>query len=594
MDLIERSPNGTLDPLAACKLLWSGALTFNNEHVVWDGRTHRILAPTINDDVISFYAVSHEDVAAVVPDLLRLLRTLEMDDALRVPPQAIADAICNALFTPHLTGATLFLLQADTHPLIVEAASSTTLRMRYDQKLSRGIPNLQKLLARLACHLRLFAEDQRPFAIEFVQNDGRGLSAIQDFTGCVPGGVMHLDERVEALNPREVMALHNQADPSIGHITNTATTTHDQGPSVADATNHKASQCSEAALLRTACMLESGLYTTQTLLDSTRSRMQALEDELKRTEQAQPPAKPYMAPSSASFGLPGSAHATRSLAIRSALYIGIGIVILLMGRMCLLRNQDLSRWLMVHVNKAFEIASDFAGLIFGQFSQVGTHNAVGLPPDSLAGAIRIVGFALMGLGILFPVRKIISRNHRLKRELTYSKSHQNLLSELAEKQRISAQATYARDLDTWATHIKALEEDIDYTNRAVNKLEGTRTTLKTTLRSHYSSSPIPQSMQTLVGACTLADYLDSGKGASLDGDNGAVAQFKSDLATARIDLDPNKATALQPTLRATSRTTKNLLQSIEGKSTEEQRYAIINEYCDKVLFAMECTHGATQ
>lgn len=585
MDLIERSISGTLDPLAACKLLWSGAITFKKEQVTWDGHAHCISTPTINDDVIAFYAVSHEDVAAVVPDLLRMLETLEKDVELRVPPQAIADAVSNSLLWPNLTGATLFLLQSGTHPLIVETTNPTTLRIRYDQKLARGIPNLQNLLVRLACHLRLFAKDQRPFAIDFVPNDRRGPSVIQDFKGCVPDGAMHLDEHVKALDPRVVLSLHQQTESSMGSANNTAIAALDQESSTEDVANHADSPRPEAEQLKAACMLESGIYTIHALLNSTQSRVLHLENDLKRTEQTQPRAEPYMAPSSASFGLPSSAHAARSLAIRSALYIGIGIVILLLGRMCVLKNQELSCWLMGYVNKAFEIAGDFTGLILGQFNQVGTHSTFGFPPDSLAGVIRIVGFALMGLGILFPVRKILTRNRKLKRELSYSKSHESLLADLAQKQRISAQAAYAHDLDTWATHLKALEEDIDYAKRAVNKLEDTSTTLKTALCNCYSPSPIPQNMQNLASVCTLADYLDSEKSATLDGESGVIARFEDDLAAARIGLDPNEATDLQPTLRATSRTTRNLLQGIETASTEEKRYAIVDEYCDKIVSA---------
>lgn len=581
MGLIERTINGTLDPLAACKLLWSGAITFKEEQVIWDGHAHHISTPTINDDVISFYAVSHEDVAAVAPDLLRLLETLERDVELRVPPQAISDAVSSSLLWPNVTGATLFLLQSGMHPLIVEAADSTTLRMRYDQKLARGIPNLQGLLIRLACHLRLFADDQRPFSIDFVLNDGRGNSAIQDFSGCIPGGTMHLDERVESLDPREVMKSHNQSESDVEHAINAASEL-DQESSGAEFANHTSSPHPNAAYLKAACLLESGIYTTQALLDSTRRRMQDLEDDLKRTEQAQPSAKPYMAPSSASFGLPSSAHAVRSLAIRSALYIGMGIAILLLGRMCILKNQELSSWLIGYVNKAFEIASDFTGLIFGQFDRVGTHDGFGFPPDSLAGAMRIVGFVLMGLGILFPVRKILSHNRQLKQKFSYSKSHESLLADLAQKQRVSAQATYAHDLDTWASHLKTLEENIDYANRAINKLEDTRDTLKTDRISCYSSSPLPQNLQNLAGVCTLIDYLDSGKCVTLEGESGAMAQFKTDLASARVDLDPNKATTLQPTLRTMSKTTKNLLQSIEAAATEEKRCAIVDEYCDNL------------
>ncbi|MEE1160359.1 MAG: hypothetical protein UHS51_13160, partial [Atopobiaceae bacterium] len=76
MDLIARGPNGRLDSMAACKLLWSGAVSFEEENVVWDGQAHRLTEPTIHDDVISLYQLSHQDVESVLPDMLSLLATL--------------------------------------------------------------------------------------------------------------------------------------------------------------------------------------------------------------------------------------------------------------------------------------------------------------------------------------------------------------------------------------------------------------------------------------------------------------------------------------------------------------------------------------
>ena len=188
MDLIERSANGRLDSLAACKLLWSGALCVERDNTVGDAGIHSLPSPTIDDGVISLYGLSHEDVEASLADFRSLLEVLDGDEELRVAEERIHEAVRPALLAGGLTGASLFLLQGGSHPLIVEAKGPNALRVRLDERLERGIPDLQGLMCRMLCHLRLWDGNEEAFDVEFAKGVSNGSrNALLDFRGQVAG-----------------------------------------------------------------------------------------------------------------------------------------------------------------------------------------------------------------------------------------------------------------------------------------------------------------------------------------------------------------------------------------------------------------------
>ena len=581
MDLIEKNVNGTLDALAACKLLWAGALSFNCDDAKPDDHATTVFTPAINDGVLSLYSISHEEVAAIVPDLLQLLSSLEADEELRVEPTLLAPAVLEALSMSRLTGATLFLLQSGAHPLIVESAGRDCVRVRYDKKLARGIPRLQHLLCRMVCHLRSYNGEQGPLTILFAAGDNRGNSVvIKDFEGCVNGATELLEQRVQIADCTKVNRFYlrpfapNTAGNNTSPIDMSSPLNNEDVAQEADL---------DAAIVRTASTLESSAYTMRALADATDRRIKDLEATLERVEQAQPNAKAYKSSTSMPKDLPTNATASRSLVLRSLLYIAIGITLLALGSKCITQNVDVSAWIMRLVDGAFERAHDFIGLVFGQFGQVGTRVTLGFPADSLAGPVRVAGYVLMAAGILFPVRKILKHNRRLKRELALHKSHVDYMSTLVAKKHMNDEIAYAQSLETWSAKLKSLETSIDYAKRSYSKIDQTSDKLTDTLATYYASTRLlPKSAQNLPATCTLFDYINTGRCSRLDGPNGALAKYKEDLLTARIDVDPSQATTLQPTLRTAARTCASILQSVEAQFSEKERYHLIVEHCDKV------------
>ena len=590
MDLLQKNVKGTLDAMAACKLLWAGALVFNRDDAEQESGSTTALTPTINDGVISLYSVSHEEVEAVVPDLLRLLSALEADDELHVDPAMVSPAVLEAFPTGQLTGATLFLLQSGDHPLIVEPAKKDCVRVRYDNKLARGIPHLQDLLCRMICHLRYYNGERGPCTVLFAANDNRGNPCgIADFEGCVRGAVELLDQSVEVDNCLEVEAfyVHSPAPDKA----NNATTTSRESTPLGNATSAP-KQSPDIDLLRIANTLETNAYILHALADQTNRRIAEYEETLERVDQAQPSAKTYKTSTSMPKDLLTNARASQSLALRSAVYIGIGVALLALGSACVKQNEDVSAWIVRMVDGAFVRAYDFIGLVLGQFGQVGTHVALGLPADSLAGLIRIAGYVLMAVGIIFPVRKILKHNRRLKRELALHKSHVDYMSALVAKKHMNDEIAYAQDLETWSAKLQSLETSISFAKRSRSKLEHASTKTADALARHYASTRrLPKSVQNLPAASTLFDYINTGRCSQLEGPNGALEQYRDDLRAARIDMDPSQATTLQPTLRTAVRSCDSLLRELEAQPSEEKRCLLVAEQCDKVITTLAIARG---
>lgn len=560
MDLTARGPNGRLDSMAACMLLWSGSVRFEQAHVAWDGTRHSFQSPTIADDVISLYGMAREEVTAVLPDLLDLLDALECDEQLRVSAEAVADAVREVLPEGDLSGATLFLLQSGGHPLVVESKDQLTVRVRYDDRLVRGIPHLQRLLCRMLAQLRVFRGSGGPFTVLFVKNDARRTCGIRDFEGDVHDADAQLDARVEV----------------------------SELP-VPDTTG-AAARSPELDFLRIVGSLEGSVYTTDALRGATTERIRELEEEYAKLENAKP--DPGVAhdkgPRPASLGLPTGGKAARSLALRSALYLIVGIVLMLLGRLCIVDGQAVSLRLMGVANGAMDTAMGFAHIVLGQAGvavDAGTTavpTLFGLSADALVGPLRVVGFVLVTLGIVFPVRKIVRHKRRLDHELAHTQSHLSFIEALTEKRRLANEMTYAQTLDKWALNLKHTLEDTEQEKASLAQLDATREELSRALEGCYAGSTlVPQGMRNLVAVCTLADYLDTGRASELEGADGAIAQYQSDLAALRIDLAPEQATALQPTLRTTVRSTAALLRRMETAAAEEQRQQIVREHCQK-------------
>lgn len=557
MDLTERAPNGRLDPFAACMLLWSGALSFDADGVVWDGQDH-VGTPLIHDDVISLYGISHGEVVAVLPDLNALLEGLARDEQMRVDPEHVAGAVADVVPGGHVSGATLFLLQQDKHPLVVELADKTTVRVRYDEALARGVPNLQELLCRLACHLRAFRGDFGSFAVEFVPIDhARIPSAIGRFDGCVEGGTTRLGPSVAiegAEKFREFQRAANLVDAS------------------------------EATRLRTAAQLEASLYATRALADATRARIEALEQKHTRLEESKPDAHVMSRTSARSTprGMFGEAKAMRSMAIRTVVYLAIGGGLMWAGRMCLTQGDQVAAYVLRAWNQALATATDLIELATGQAGLVGSVEAPTALVEPVVEALKVVGYVLMTLGIVFPVWRIIRHKRRLDRHLAQTQSHRAFLSALTEKRQLHMEAAYAQDLDAWAQSLKHNEEETLAARDSLDMLEETEKRVRSSLDECYAALPdIPAHLRNLSAVCTLADYVDAGKAPSIGGDDGAVALYANDLQMSRVSASPEQAMDVQPSLHAAFRSTNALVRLVRQQRDEDTRRKLIREHCDK-------------
>ena len=545
MDLVARGAGGTLDSMVACKLLWSGALSFGPHEVTWDGERNRIVAPTINEDVISLYSLTREEIVAVTTDLLRLLDVLEEDEDLRVFDEHVTDDVREMLPCGHLTGGTLFLLQQGTHPLIIEPAGTNTVRVRHNEALANGIPDLRRVICRLVCHLRFSCGHEGPVSVVFVDD--------------APHPHEHTVRMENTLEVKPLYDLARAAEEAKSGI-----------------------EGERRRLLRVAGSLESSIYVTQALREATNEQLQYLEERREQVEQAQPDTKLHKS-SALPTATTGTAKASRSLVLRSILYLGIGVGLLLLGRKLVLDGAEVAAWINSCLYEVVAIASDYLSLTVGITIQADASNMLGIPSDTIVSVLRIVGFGLVALGIVYPVRKILRRNRKLKRDIAYAQSHLSFISQLSEKQRLAAEAALAQDLDTWSKKLVSINDGIEIAHTCARRLHKTEDEAAMALACCYSNIDfLPQNMRALVPVCTITDYLDTGRCASLVGEDGAIEQYRRDLAAAIIDLDPNQATDLQPTLRTTARATSTALRRFETASSHERRLSVVDDHCNTV------------
>ena len=528
MDLIARGPNGRLDSMAACKLLWSGAVSFEEENVVWDGQAHRLTEPTIHDDVISLYQLSHQDVESVLPDMLSLLATLERDKTLSAATSNASDDVRQIIATGHITGITLFLLQADNHPLIVELADKDTFQVRYDLRLCSLIPDLQELLCRMLCHLRAFRGDRKPFTVLFTKNGPqRRPRSVSSGADSPHAPIKPLDARVEVkleelldVEPYHTVPTHTvsdtASDATIGLVEDhTVSGTHPQPED-----------------LQAISVLEASIYTTHALADATSSRIKDFEKTRAQVDAMKPDSKAAKRRASRSLSaLSSDAKAVRSLAIRSALYLCVGIALMWLGRTLVVEGDEVLRLATSAWNDAVGRATDLVSLTLGQTQSVGRRDPMELPVEAGSNVLRIIGLLVMGLGIVFPITRILRCKRRIDRERAFIQSHMGFIAELSHKQQLSAEMAYSQELGAWASGVSHISHEIELAQSSLALLK------KTNKRTREA------------------------------------------LAACR-DLLGSKAPASQPVSLSTKRSTVALVQSINAEYSEKERHERIVAYCN--------------
>lgn len=564
MDLVGRGPNGRLDTMAACMLLWSGAVSFSVSDISWDGTSHSVREPTIRDDVVGMYRLRHDDVAASVPEMLAIMQALDADERLRVDSSRLAESVRCALPEGDLTGMGLFLLQGGTHPLVVEMTDDKTIRIRYDERLARGIPDLQQLLCGFALRLRALRGDTGDFTLLLSQRDAtHTVAEIPDFEGCVDGASTQIDSRVTV-----------KGEPVA------------EGPESLDADTGKGNN-PQSSYLRQICRLEASAYTIRRLLVSTNRRVRELEEACAKAEQSMPDPNDdqYAAKKPTARGLPSSSKAARSLAIRSVIYIAFGVFLFLVGSQLALGSDKLLPQVMKPVEEAIAMAVDMLGLSSEEVPQIDASDAtsmLGVPQESITNACRIVGLLLMSFAILIPVLRILGHKRRLDRELARTHSQRALLTALVEKQNNHIYVSYNMALEAWARDLEDMTREGNRAQETRRMLEDAQSSVLGALDAIYEGGPVPTSLRDLGAVCTMADFLDTGQCEEIAGEDGAAARFESEQARGKVSADPQKASPTQPTLRATVRAAEELVQSIDAEPSEKRRQTRISEYCEGV------------
>lgn len=575
MNLVAKCRTGQLDPMSACMLLWSGAVSFPDEALRWDGDSFHIGEPAIHDDVISLYAVPHNAVQEVLPELVALLEELERDSELRVPRDLVAESVREMLAAGQLTGASLFTLQAGTHSLVIEPIDATTVQVRYAEVLARGIPHLQDLLCRMICHLRASREDVGGFAIRFVRSNAAAHQSAGEPQACVEGGVRLLDESVEV------------SEALLEEVRESSAAAQLQSLDVTDDNDQDA----ELKFLRLMAVLESNAYATTTLRTDMAQHLETLRQGKAELEESKPSTSdPQFRKAKTPAGLTTSARAARSLAIRSAIYLAIGIAIMYLGSRCVLDNERLAVRLIHAADDSMGILMDAVNLALGNANLMGTHNALQLPTDGVANFLQVFGLIVMTIGIILPVRKILRHRRRLSRELRYTRTQTDYMNALIEKQRFDTEAAYTLALEAWTTGLEKVSAAIETASRSCHTLAESEAQLRECIDSCYQREDVPVELADLAAVCTMVDYISAGKAAGIEGEQGAARLYQQDLRNSRVGTEPKQATKDQPTLREAQHSADLLVRRTFAAPTEEERAKIIAEHCHHVSTLIARAH----
>ena len=584
MDLLARSPSGRLDPLAACRLLWSGMVGVADGDVEWNGETHRVRSLAVDSSVASLYALAPADVEAVVPDIVWVLDALAADEALRVEQGLLAGAVRDALACGQLTGASLFLLQAGPHPLIVERGSHADFQVRYDERLARGVPDLQGLLCRMLAHLHAMRGGSAPFAAAFVANPASVPShGIAAFEGTVEGARPHLQARVEV---EELPACLPDTLALAGGHGFAETSAPADGDAPAAGGGPADVDADDLRFLRATSLLERHAYATEALARATRERVTELGQLRAEVEKARPDPddERHKDPPASKSHLLGGERAARKLVVRSAVYVALGIVTFVLGSR-LVANEELAGQIVAQSEGAMRTALDGLGIFTGQFAQVGGSAARGLPMELVEQALRVIGVTLMGLAILVPVRRIIRLRRRLDREVAYTRSHVDFLTALSDKRRYLMEASYSEALDAWATGLKEVMGDAELAEASLSALKETAGLLEGALGDCYAQGLVPESLREVAAVCTMRDYLEAGRAGRIAGELGAAALWRQELSHSQVSAAPERATEAQPTLRALARRTGALVADVSSGDAQRRRERV-EEHCHKAQAAV--------
>ncbi len=182
--------NGRLDAMAAAWLLDEDHVFFLDDEITWDGHNHGFTGAQVNAGNMDEVPVFMSNCEMLMNGVLDLMMTLENDEALRVPREAINPSLHEAIRDGDLTGITLFNLIACGHAIKILNTQEEAYQVIYDNRLARGIPAFYKLVSRMIWDMRGYNGVEDAFEVTFAS--ARNVDAdqyLRDFNGMVPGAI---------------------------------------------------------------------------------------------------------------------------------------------------------------------------------------------------------------------------------------------------------------------------------------------------------------------------------------------------------------------------------------------------------------------
>lgn len=173
-------------PTFLLTLLSGDWVFFGDNDIAWDGEHHQITGIQVNgaqaEQFMSFvntFASDFDDIEDVVNHLIGFMGEIEKDEDLRIPREAIAPGIRQAIREGDLTGITLMNLAACGAAFMVRQSEPNSYAVLFDTRLAMGIPAFFDLIARLLWDLRQYLRSLMGVPFKIVFASARNFDADQ-------------------------------------------------------------------------------------------------------------------------------------------------------------------------------------------------------------------------------------------------------------------------------------------------------------------------------------------------------------------------------------------------------------------------------
>ena len=154
--------DGHLDGLKGVALFFQDVLFFHDEHLVWDGKHHKTQQLQFNSAKMGEYASLLSNLDRLSQETLRLVGSMEENEALRIPAAKLGEELRTFLHGADLTGAVLFHL-AGYHLFHFQETGENAYRILIDERIQRTVPEPVPYLTTFLVALRAYNGNSAPF-----------------------------------------------------------------------------------------------------------------------------------------------------------------------------------------------------------------------------------------------------------------------------------------------------------------------------------------------------------------------------------------------------------------------------------------------